>query len=595
MSEISGSLGLVLTNWVRNNLDLCNQEVAFAEASLIHLTRRVTEPSQGMICAPATTNNLSVPTDSGLVIVGENANMQPKHQIVAAGRAGRRTRDNFGAFMSKTIKISFSKSAKPRGGLAVMLSGKGGLLSEASSQIDPAGVSGRAMEIAKYESKALATLDVLAPHDCSADRLGLVGLGDPAELKANDWLRLGGVTFALVKKSSRIWVFLDVPGLEISAENAADLALGIMLRSYSFDTYKTSKKNNGKNDEDGTVNITIVTTNSAAAKRHFAVSEAVAGGVTLARDLVNEPANILGPVEFAKKASALEALGVDVEILTEKEMKKLKMGALLGVAQGSVRPPRLAIMHWKGGKAKQKPLAFVGKGVVFDTGGISLKPGAGMEDMKGDMGGAAAVIGLMHTLAARKAKANVIGIIGLVENMPDGNAQRPGDIVTSMSGQTIEIINTDAEGRLVLADALWYCQERYKPQFMINLATLTGAVLVALGQQHAGLFSNDDALSGQLSAAGEITQEKVWRMPLGSQYDKMIDSKFADMKNIGGRMAGSITAGQFLQRFVNDTPWAHLDIAGTGMNAPQTEINRSWGSGYGVRLLDQLIRAEFEG
>lgn len=497
--------------------------------------------------------------------------------------------------MSKKITISFSKSAKPKGGLAVLFSGKGGLTSEAVEEIDPAGVSARAMKIAGFESKALAILDVLAPQDSPADRIGLVGLGDPSELKEYDWLRLGGSIFAMVQKTRRVWIFVDVPGVEIGAQNIADLALGILLRSYRFDTYKTRKKDNGKKEDDAAVSITFVTSHSAAAKRHLAVSKAVADGVELARDLVNEPPNTLGPVEFAKKASALESLGVDVEILTEKEMKKLKMGALLGVAQGSARPPRLAIMQWKGGKARQKPLAFIGKGVVFDSGGISLKPGGGMEDMKGDMGGAAAVIGLMHTLAARKAKANVVAIIGLVENMPDGNAQRPGDIVTSMSGQTIEIINTDAEGRLVLADALWYCQDRFKPQFMINLATLTGAILVALGKQHAGLFSNDDALSEQLATAGDVTQEKVWRLPLGSEYDKMIDSKFADMKNVGGRFAGSITAGQFLQRFVNDTPWAHLDVAGTAMSAPQTEINRSWGSGYGVRLLDHLVKANFEG
>ncbi|MCR9139157.1 MAG: leucyl aminopeptidase [Alphaproteobacteria bacterium] len=497
--------------------------------------------------------------------------------------------------MSKKITISFSKSAKPKGGLAVLLSAKDGQTSEAANELDPAGVTGRAMEIAGFDGKARATVDVLAPQDCPTDRIGLLGLGDPAEVSENDWVRLGGSIFALIRKSKKIWVFADVPGVETSGQHIADLALGILLRSYSFDTYKTRKKDNDKKGEAGPVSITIVTTHSAAAKRHFAVSKAVASGVELARDLVNEPPNVLGPVEFAKKASDLEALGVDVEILTEKEMKKLKMGALLGVAQGAARPARLAIMQWKGGKAKQKPLAFIGKGVVFDSGGISLKPGAGMEDMKGDMGGAAAVIGLMHTLAARKAKANVVALIGLVENMPDGNAQRPGDIVTSMSGQTIEIINTDAEGRLVLADALWYCQDRFKPQFMINLATLTGAILVALGQQHAGLFSNDDALSEQLSSAGGVTQEKVWRMPLGPEYDKMIDSKFADMKNVGGRFAGSITAGQFLQRFVNDTPWAHLDVAGTAMNAPQTDINRSWGSGFGVRLLDQLVKANYEG
>jgi leucyl aminopeptidase len=303
---------------------------------------------------------------------------------------------------------------------------------------------------------------------------------------------------------------------------------------------------------------------------------------------------VLGPVEFADKAKELEKLGVEVEILTEKEMKKLGMGALLGVAQGSSKPPRLAIMHWKGGKSDEAPVAFVGKGVVFDSGGISIKPGAGMEDMKGDMGGAAAVTGLMHTLASRKAKANVVGIIGLVENMPDGNAQRPGDIVTSMSGQTIEIINTDAEGRLVLGDALWYTKERFKPRFMVNLATLTGAVVVALGSGHAGLFSNDDTLAGELAAAGEVTHEKLWRLPLSKDYDKLIDSRFADMKNSGGRQAGSITAAQFLKRFVGDTPWAHLDIAGTALNSPQNEINQSWSSGFGVRLLDELVRAHYE-
>ncbi len=283
-----------------------------------------------------------------------------------------------------------------------------------------------------------------------------------------------------------------------------------------------------------------------------------------------------------------------VEVLGEKEMKKLGMGSLLGVSQGSVRPPRLVIMEWQGAKAKEKPVAFVGKGVVFDTGGISIKPAAGMEEMKGDMGGAAAVTGLMRALAGRKAKVNAIGVIGLVENMPDGNAQRPGDIVTSMSGQTIEVINTDAEGRLVLADALYYTNDRFKPKFMINLATLTGAIMVALGTHHAGLFSNDDELADQLYDAGQSTGEKLWRMPLGKEYDKMIDSKFADMKNSSGRYAGSITAAQFLKRFVGDTPWAHLDVAGTAMGSPTNEYSQSWASGYGVRLLDRLVRDNFE-
>ena len=373
------------------------------------------------------------------------------------------------------------------------------------------------------------------------------------------------------------------------------MALGMLLRAYRFDKYRTKKDDADNGEEPAKVKVTIVTAAATAARKAFADAEAVAGGVTLARDLVNEPANMLGPVEFAARARELEALGVKVEVLTEKEMKKLGMGALLGVAQGSVRPPRLVVMQWNGGKPKDKPVAFVGKGVVFDSGGISIKPAAGMEDMKGDMGGAAAVTGLMHVLAARKAKVNALGIIGCVENMVDGNAQRPGDIVTSMSGQTIEVLNTDAEGRLVLADALWYANDRFQPKFMVNLATLTGAIMVALGQQHAGLFSNNDELAERLTAAGITTAEKLWRMPLGAEYDKMIDSKNADMKNIGGRYGGAITAAQFLQRFVKDTPWAHLDIAGTAMGSPASEINQSWGSGFGVRLLDQLVRDHYEG
>jgi leucyl aminopeptidase len=276
-------------------------------------------------------------------------------------------------------------------------------------------------------------------------------------------------------------------------------------------------------------------------------------------------------------------------------MKKLGMGSLLGVAQGSVRPPRIVIMRWNGGKAKDAPVAFVGKGVVFDTGGISIKPAGGMEDMKGDMAGAAAVTGVMHALAARKAKVNAIGVIGVVENMPDGNAQRPGDIVTAMNGATIEIINTDAEGRLVLADAIHYTEERFKPKFIIDLATLTGAIIIALGHQHAGMFASDDALAAQLSAAGMATGELVWRMPMGKEYDKAMDSKFADVKNAGGRDGGAITAAHFIKRFVKSTPWIHLDIAGTAMGSPQTDVNRSWASGWGVRLLERLVADNYEG
>ncbi|HHI82780.1 MAG TPA: leucyl aminopeptidase, partial [Rhizobiales bacterium] len=372
---------------------------------------------------------------------------------------------------------------------------------------------------------------------------------------------------------------------------AAAIASGMRLRAYRFDKYKTKKKEDEKPDLKA---VTVLAAKPAAARNAYAPYEAIATGVHLARDLVNEPANVLTPLEFAARAKKLSGLGLKVEILTEKKLKELGMGSLAGVAKGSELPARLAIMQWNGGAKGAQPLAFVGKGVTFDSGGISLKPGNGMWDMKGDMGGAACVTGLMAALAGRKAKVNAVGVIGLVENMPDGKAQRPGDVVTSMSGQTIAVLNTDAEGRLVLADALWYTQDRFKPQFMINLATLTGAILIALGKENAGLFSNDDELAERLFETGVKTGEKVWRLPLDKAYDKLIDSDIADMKNIGGRNAGSITAAQFLKRFVNDVPWAHLDIAGTAMDSPKTDINRSWGSGWGVRLLDRLVADYYE-
>ncbi|MFO0345769.1 MAG: leucyl aminopeptidase [Labrys sp. (in: a-proteobacteria)] len=369
---------------------------------------------------------------------------------------------------------------------------------------------------------------------------------------------------------------------------AAEIAFGTAMRAYDFSPHKTGEKK-----EAGPVHFMAANPEALAAAA--APGAAVAEGVFFTRDLVNEPANILTTYDFAARLAAMQELGLDVEILEEEQLAKMGMGALLGVGQGSESPSKVVVMQWHGGEKGAAPFALVGKGVVFDTGGISIKPAAGMEDMKGDMGGAACVVGLMHALAARKAKANVIGAIGLVENMPDGKAYRPGDILTSMSGQTIEVINTDAEGRLVLADVLWYIQDRFKPAFMINLATLTGAILVALAKEYAGLFSNNDDLAGKLAAAGQATGERVWRMPLGPEYDKMIDSKFADMKNTGGRDGGSITAAQFLQRFVNETPWAHIDVAGTAMAAGATDINRSWGPGWGVRLLDRLVRDGYEG
>ncbi|TPI56607.1 MULTISPECIES: leucyl aminopeptidase [unclassified Mesorhizobium] len=505
--------------------------------------------------------------------------------------------------MNQRPSIAFAKFAAPqtaanRRGTVFVLAADDGGLSETAAAYDPGKTLERAFPVAEFTAKFASVVEVLTPQASSLDRLVAIGAGKVSGLDEYAWTKLGGTIAGSLRKATDVAVVLDVVGASSSGAQAASLAAGILLRSYSFDKYKTRKdKDDGQGDKaepKKPAKITIHTADPAGAKKAFAETEAVIDGVLLARDLVNEPANVLGPVEFAARAKELEALGVKVEILAEKEMKKLGMGSLLGVAQGSPRGARMAVMQWNGGKAKDSPVAFIGKGVTFDTGGNSMKPASGMEDMKGDMGGAAAVTGLMHALAGRKAKANVVGIIGLVENAVDGHAQRPGDIVTSMSGQTIEVLNTDAEGRLVLADALWYCNDRFQPKFMVNLATLTGAIMVALGQHYAGLFSNNDELAERLATAGQSTQERLWRMPLGPEYDKLIDSKNADMKNIGGRYGGAIIAAQFLQRFVKDTPWAHLDIAGTAMGALSNEINQSWGSGFGVRLLDRLVRDHYE-
>ena len=498
--------------------------------------------------------------------------------------------------MADRAEITFSKLAAPTAGSAILLTDKTLKFGPRSSALDAAagGRFARAAAAAKFKGKGLKPLQLLAPSGVELDRIVVLGLGNPGKLSQQDWLKLGGAIAGVVGGATDVTVMLERPdGKAVTATEAADVALGISLRSYNFERYKTKKKD--EDDAPKSQRFTIATANAAAAERAWIAASAVAEGVSFARDLVNEPANTLGPVEFAEQLKGLSKLGVEVKVLGDADLRKQKMGALLGVAQGSERPPRVVVMRWKGGKASAKPIAFVGKGVVFDTGGISIKPAAGMEDMKGDMGGAAAVSGLMRTLALRKAKVNAVGIVGLVENMPDGKAQRPGDIVTSMSGQTIEVINTDAEGRLVLADILTYVQKTDEPVAMIDLATLTGAILVALGNQYAGLFSNNDGLAEELSKAGQETGERVWRMPLGPDYDKMIDSKFADMKNIGARNAGAITGAQFIQRFVEkDTPWAHLDVAGTAMGSPTSETNQSWGSGWGVRLLDELVRARYE-
>ncbi|QIB32511.1 leucyl aminopeptidase [Ancylobacter pratisalsi] len=501
--------------------------------------------------------------------------------------------------MADTVKINFAELPPALEGLVVLLAAEGseeGGVSFAPSVealVAPSGdLLGRAALADRFEGKSGKTLDIIAPAGLDASRLIIVGVGKPSALKPLDWLKLGGSIMGKLPASAKeVSVVLALPDSDVTPASAAEMALGMRLRAYSFDRYKTKAKSE---DITPKPKVTLYIEDAAGAKRAFKKREGIGEGVMIARNLVNEPANVLTPTEFAKRAGDLSKLGVEVEVLSEKEMKKLGMGALLGVGQGSEQDSHVVIMRWNGGKAGTAPVAFVGKGVVFDTGGISIKQAAGMEDMKGDMAGAACVVGLMHALASRKAKVNVIGAIGLVENMPDGNAQRPGDIVTSMSGQTIEIINTDAEGRLVLGDVLWYTKERFKPQFMVDLATLTGAILVALGTENAGLFSNDDTLAGHLFQSGLDTGEKVWRLPLAPEYDKLIDSKFADMKNTGGRFGGSITAAQFIKRFVGDVPWAHLDIAGTGMSSPASEFNRSWGSGWGVRLLDHMVAQYYE-
>lgn len=495
------------------------------------------------------------------------------------------------------MKLKFVKPSLPKTGTVIVFAAKGSKFTETAQDLDLAtsGQLMRACEISDFTGERDRSIEITAPYGVDLERVIVVGLGEPEKLSLYDVEKLGGSICGglLNSKTENAHILAEtLPGMSFEpALFAARLASGLSLRNYRFDKYFS--KNDDKKQK--LKDVTLHVTDSAAAGRAFKPLAAIAEGVSLARDLVNEPPNELYPVSFAKRTKEMTKLGVKVEILGDAQLEKKGFRALLGVGQGSIRESQLVIMQWNGGKKSAKPIAFVGKGVTFDTGGISIKPGAGMGDMKGDMGGAACVTGLMHALAARKAKVNAVGIIGLVENMPDAAAQRPGDVVKSLSGQTIEVLNTDAEGRLVLADALWYTQDRFKPQFMIDLATLTGAIMVALGQQHAGLFSNSDELSERLSDAGNTTGELVWRMPLLKEYDKMIDSKVADMKNIGsGRNAGSITAAQFLQRYVNDVPWAHLDIAGTAMNSLKSDINTSWGSGFGVRLLNQLVADHYE-
>ena len=504
--------------------------------------------------------------------------------------------------MTNRAEIVFAPLGAEPEATCVLLAGEDMALGSRGKELDQrsGGALAKAAEAAQFKGKKKSSAELLAPPRIGVSRLVLLGMGKAQDLKENDWVLLGGTALGAIaarkSKSASLIAEAADAGHTRPETIAALIAFGALLRHYEFRKYLTKQKTDDEASGPDTLQkLVIHCADPDKARAAFARHLAVANGTVIARDLVNEPANALGPVEFAERVRELQNVGVDVEILDEEAITKLKMGALLAVSQGSIRPARVAIMQWHGAKSKRaKPLAFIGKGVVFDTGGISIKPASGMEDMKGDMGGAACVVGLMHALAERKANVNAIGIIGLVENMPSGSATRPGDIVVAHSGQTVEILNTDAEGRLVLADLISYVQERFKPRLMIDLATLTGAIMVALGKEYAGLFSNDEKLANDLLEASAETGEKIWRMPLDKAYDKMIESKNADIKNIGGRWAGSCTAAAFIKYFVKDTPWAHLDVAGTAMDAPKSDINPSWGSGWGVRLLDRFVADKYE-
>ena len=499
------------------------------------------------------------------------------------------------------MKVSFAKSGLPATGSVVLAISKGGKLPAGAAALDKAMKGGlaRAMKVARFAGEKGKSIDLLAPAGTGLDRVRVLGLG---EAKALDDLTLqdaGGSLYRALSQEAAVTVVVDaLPGCPLAAADmAAEIAFGARLGSYRFDKYLTKEK---PEDKPKLKELILACDGHLKARQAFAPKDAVAEGIFFTRDLVSEPPNVIYPKSLAAQCRTLSKLGVKVEVLGRAEMQKLGMGALLGVAQGSVQEAQLVVMQWNGapagrGRAAEGPLAFIGKGVTFDTGGISIKPAGGMWDMKWDMGGAGTVIGLMKALAGRKAKVNAVGVVGLVENMPDGNAQRPGDIVTAMSGTTIEVLNTDAEGRLVLADALWYTKERFKPRFMVNLATLTGAIIVALGHEYAGLFSNNDELSAGLTAAGKAVNELVWRLPLAEAFDKKIKADAADIKNISsGRDAGSIIAAQFLQRFVGDVPWAHLDIAGTAWSNESKPTIPKGATAYGVRLLDRLVADRYE-
>jgi leucyl aminopeptidase len=489
------------------------------------------------------------------------------------------------------IAIDFSATPPPGSGTIVLPVGEDGALGPAAAELDQRtdGRLARAIEIAGGKLKGGATVDLTWPPGTEYDRVVLVGTGK-ADRPALELERAGGDLASSLEDLKVTRAALDLRDLELDA--ALALTAGAATRAYRFDRYRTEK------EPDAATKVEALTVHHAAADEadeRFGSAAARVEAVHAARDLVNEPANMLTPEAFAERCAGLRELGVKVEILDRAELERLGFRALLGVAQGSANPPFVAVMQWSGGPSEAAPIALVGKGVTFDTGGISIKPAAGMEDMKGDMAGAAAVYGVMRALAKRRAAANVVGLVGLVENMPSGTAQRPGDVVRSLAGLTIEVINTDAEGRLVLADVLAYAKERFKPASMIDLATLTGAVIVALGHEQAGLFATDDALADQLRKAGEEVGEPLWRLPLGDGYMKHIKSDIADIKNVGrSREAGSTAGAVFLQRFVGDVPWAHIDIAAMSKADREQTLCPKGATGFGVRLLDRWIATRVE-
>lgn len=484
----------------------------------------------------------------------------------------------------------------PHQGTVLLLATASGTLDKVGADIDKRtdGAISRAIALAGDKFKRGA-VDIVCPSGGEWDRIMVFAVDDPEECTPSDLETIGGRMATRLNAQGVKTAALAIDGIDDLALNDLDAALavavGLRLRNYRFDKYRTSSDEDSEGKRDGIEALTVHLADTGAAKERWAAVAATAAGVEHGRDLVTEPANELNPEAFANACRKLgDEVGLDVEILDRAALERLGMRALLGVAQGSEQEPYVAVMNWKGGADGEAPIALIGKGVCFDTGGISIKPAAGMEEMKWDMGGAAAVFGAMKAIAGRKARANVVGVLGLVENMPSGTAQRPGDVVKAMSGTTIEVINTDAEGRLVLADVLHYTRERFEPKLMIDVATLTGAVIIALGHEQAGLFASDDKLADELIAAGRAVGEHVWRLPMTCNYAKHIKSDIADIKNTGrGREAGATAGAMFLHRFVGDVPWAHLDIAGVAWSKRDLPLAGKGATGFGVRLLDRFV------